>query len=311
MSMRARNDSLIMGVHPAWMMALLAALCFALAARLQTWYQGWSGSRAQTGLLQVLLGDGKKLFAHYFFTQADVYFHGGYYPSMFDQNPNLEYHGLGGPEEDHAGGDQAAGHEEHDHEDDHGEEQPHEHTEPAAEGRQDWIARFGRHFYPSSHVHLSRPMEEREILPWLRLSAELDAHRVETYTVAAFWLRSKLGKVEEAEHFLREGLRANPDSPEILFELGRLLDSNRKDTPRARNLWELALRKWNLTEATKKEPNRLLLAEITVHLARLEEREGNLPAAVHYLGILKMVSPHPDKIQRQIDDLQSKSSTAR
>lgn len=311
MRMRARNESLIMGVHPAWLMALLAALCFTLAARLQTWYQGWSGNRAQTGLLQVLLGDGKKLFAHYFFTQADVYFHSGYYPSMFDQKPNLECHHLEGSEEDHAEHDHADPHEAPGHPEAPAEEPAHGPVESAAEGKQDWIARFGRHFYPSSHVHLSRPMEEREILPWLRLSAELDAHRVETYTVAAFWLRSKLGKVDEAEQFLREGLRANPDSPEILFELGRLLDSNRKDTPRARNLWELALRKWNLTEAPKKEPNRLLLAEITVHLARLEEREGNLPAAIHYLGILKMVSPHPDKIQRQIDELQSKSSTAR
>jgi len=49
---------------------------------------------------------------------------------------------------------------------------------------------------------------------------------VDTYTVAAFWLRSKLGKVSEAEQFLREGLRANPDSDQILFALGQLYFEN-------------------------------------------------------------------------------------
>jgi len=119
-----------------------------------------------------------------------------------------------------------------------------------------------------------------------------------------------LHKVNEAEQFLREGLRANPDSPEILFELGRLLESSRHDSPRARNLWEAALRKWNATEAKKPEPNLLLLAEITVSLARLEERESHWAAAIRYLEILKSVSPNADKIQRQIDELHSKSSTA-
>src|SRR5438309_1796727 len=83
----------------------------------------------------------------------------------------------------------------------------------------DWIERFGRHFLITQHSHLSGG-NEREILPWLRFSAELDPQRVETYTVAAYWLRS-MGKIVEAERFLRDGLLANPGSPEILFELGR------------------------------------------------------------------------------------------
>ena len=37
----------------------------------------------------------------------------------------------------------------------------------------DWIDRFGRHFYPTVHTHLSSG-NEREILPWLKLSAEMD-----------------------------------------------------------------------------------------------------------------------------------------
>ena len=52
------------------------------------------------------------------------------------------------------------------------------------------------------------------------------------------------GKVAEAEKFLRDGLRANPDSYEILFELGRLYYESEHDAARARNVWELALRRW-------------------------------------------------------------------
>src|SRR5437588_9986821 len=81
----------------------------------------------------------------------------------------------------------------------------------------DWVERFGRHFMITEHTHLQGG-NEREILPWLRVSAELDPHRIDTYTVASYWLRSSLGKVDEAEQFLREGLRQNPGSYELWYE---------------------------------------------------------------------------------------------
>ena len=60
----------------------------------------------------------------------------------------------------------------------------------------DWIERFGRHFIITEHTHL-QGAKEREILPWLRISAELDPQKIETYTVAAYWLRDlgKAGKI--------------------------------------------------------------------------------------------------------------------
>ena len=51
----------------------------------------------------------------------------------------------------------------------------------------------------------------------------------ETYTVTAYWLRERMGKVDEAEKFLREGLRENPDSYEIMYELGRVYAENQND----------------------------------------------------------------------------------
>src|ERR1039458_4441227 len=107
----------------------------------------------------------------------------------------------------------------------------------------DWIDRFGRHFRITEHTHLEHN-NEREILPWLRLAAEMDPQKIETYTVGSFFMRQHLNRPREAEAFLREGLRNNPNSYEILFELGQLYDENDHDTDRARDVWQLALRRW-------------------------------------------------------------------
>jgi len=48
------------------------------------------------------------------------------------------------------------------------------------------------------------------MLPWLKLSAELDPQRADTYVVAAYWLRERLGKVDEAENFLRRRTAPHP-----------------------------------------------------------------------------------------------------
>jgi tetratricopeptide (TPR) repeat protein len=155
------------------------------------------------------------------------------------------------------------------------------------------------------HTHLENG-NEREILPWLKLSADLDPQRIDTYTVAAYWLRVRLGKPAEAEQFLREGLRANPDSPEILFELGRLYLENYTDPARARNLWELALRRWQEQEVARKEPNSFVLEEVAANLARLDERAGDFADAIRYLELAKKVSPNPAGLELQIQELKQK-----
>src|SRR5690349_9841470 len=253
---------------PYLVLALLFVACFSIATRLQLWYQGWIGNRSQSsGLINVLMGDSRRLFANHFFVKADVYFHSGYYPSIFDQaklhenSPMTQTSGANAGKHDH-GDNEHAEHEE-------------ERSTDILGPPKNWVDRFGRHFFPSHHTHLERDGDEREILPWLRFSAELDPQRVETYTVAAYWLRSRLGRADEAEQFLREGLRANPQSYEILFELGRVADENRKNLKAARNIWELALRRWQEQEGGKGQPNTFLHQEIVGHLAELEERSGN------------------------------------
>jgi len=256
-------------------------------------------------VLEILMGDSRRLFANHFVTKADVYLHGGVYPSIFDQAQREQKSHLA-KEADSSAHAEEEGHDE-------GEAKPqnnHAHKD-AASGflgqPKDWIDAFGRNFYPTQHRHLDERGNQREILPWLQLAAELNPNQPETYTLSAYWLRQHMGKVKEAEQFLRQGWRANPNSYEILFELGRLREDNDKDFSRARNFYELALKKWRASEAEKKEPDDFSLMQIAGRLARLEENQGQSAKALEYLELLRKVSPSPELIQRQIDELRAKS----
>jgi len=292
-------------------LGLLAMTAFCLATTVEPWFQSWGGNRSQSGnLLQVALGDGRKLFAKHVFTKADAYFHNGYYPTIYDNNQGYEKAHIV-EDMQKAGGD--------------------EEGESNFLGKpMDWIDRFGRNFYPARHTHLGdsgcgssccqrkqdapehghdHPAEggqEREILPWLRLSAELDPERTETYVVSAYWLRRSMNKSMEAQQFLREGLRANPGDSELLYELGCIHDEDRKDPLLARNLWELALNNLPAWQQRRGQTNLLLHAQLLGHLATLEEKQTNYARAVAHLSALKEFSPNRDSIAKWIDDVKAK-----
>jgi tetratricopeptide (TPR) repeat protein len=281
---QAKGFESVKSCAPYLILALLAVLCFSLATDLQPQAAAWS-QRGQDSVMKVLLGDGRQVIAGLLFRRADIYFHSGYYPTIFDSAEP--------PKESHM-----AGHEEH-HDGDHDED------EDFMGKPRDWVDAFGRNFKVTKHTHLGHG-REREILPWLKLSAEMDPHLIDTYTVAAYWLANQLHNVPEAERFLRQGLRENPKSYEILFALGRIYYNNYHDAIRARNVWDLALRHWREQETGKKEPNKFALEEIVVNLGRLEEDEGNFSAAIKYYEEAKNLSPNPAALQRQIDDLKKK-----
>jgi tetratricopeptide (TPR) repeat protein len=290
-----------MSASPLLLFGLALSLTFTISTWVEPHASQWMSSRGSDNLLQVLLGDGRQLLANHLFVEADVYFHSGYYPSIFDSQhapTNSQHLTLSSTTSEtpahpgHSAQEEA--------------EEAHEHAMSFLDRPRDWIERFGRKFAITTHTHLAGG-KEREILPWLRLSADMDPHRIETYTVAAYWLRRELGKPHEAEQFLREGLHANPKSYEILFELGRLADENSQDPARARNLWELAYRRWQEREGPKPEADRdrLSLDAITTHLARVEEQEGNLEKAIFWLEQAKQVSPDPAVLQRHIEQLRA------
>src|SRR6267142_3679943 len=114
-------------MHLGWIIALLFVGALSLSTWLQPWFHSWSGNRSKsTDILTVALGDSRRLFAKHFYVKADAYFHSGYYPTIFDNQPsNGKLHMTGGKSEAHE------------------EEGASFLGEP-----KDWIDRFSRHFYP-------------------------------------------------------------------------------------------------------------------------------------------------------------------
>jgi tetratricopeptide (TPR) repeat protein len=313
--------------HTALSLTLLMVACFGLAAGLAPWFERWEGNRDRAGdLLAVAMGDGRKLFARHVYAKADAYFHSGYYPSIFDYQRGFDRDNLGeklGRETASGAGPECA-------------------TEFLGEPR-DWIGRFSRNFYPSRHVHLGEeqsghvhdencghdheghvhdeqcehdhepglgagekpPAALKEILPWVRLSASLDPEHVDTYLVGAYWLRREMENPREAERFLREGLRALPRHPGLLFELGRIHYEDYQDGGQARNLWELAMKEWRARQSGVPRPDvdAFLYEQIVGNLARLEESQQKWSRALELLEILKPLSPHPDHIQKWMDEI--------
>lgn len=266
---------------------LLLVCCFTLATVLEPQF---SRIRMREGsapsVLAAMMGDSRRMFANHFFAEADAYFHSGFYPSIFD---------TAAPEER---GHLTESHEEH------GKE---EHEGTFLGRPTDWIDRFGRNFFPTIHTHLSNG-QEGEILPWLKLSADLDPTRIETYVTAAYWLRTTLKKPDEAEEFLRQGLRANPDSYEILLELGRIDFYNKGDTRVARNLYELALQKWHEADAAGRKPDGHIYEEIFGEKVRADRKEGDLKQELADLQELLKVSPNKDSLRRTIEELKTQLS---
>jgi tetratricopeptide (TPR) repeat protein len=275
-----------MKASPYLVLALVLTVCFTLATSIEPRAGAWSNRSKSDNVFSVLFGDGRRLFANQFFTMADVYFHSGYYPSIFDLREE-------GPKEIVA--------ESHGHTD-----SPEDELKEDFLGKpKDWIDRFGRHFRITEHTHLEHS-NEREILPWLRLAADMDPQKIETYTVGSFFMRENLNQPREAEAFLREGLRNNPNSFEILFELGRLYNENYHDPDRARNVWQLALRRWLQQDSQAQKENKLDSEEITIQLARLEEDAGNYQDAIRWFQAAQKDSPAPDALQQQIDEIKKK-----
>jgi tetratricopeptide (TPR) repeat protein len=299
--------------------ALLTLLFLVAAVSLATWIQprhaAITGGRSSGSVMKLFFGESRRLFANHLAAQADVYLHGGFYPSIFDQASQQPPQNAG---ESAAAHDEPAGHEhgpDCNHGQDHQADEHDEHDCPDCKGCDtsflkpplDWFEKVGRNFKVTEHSHLEGD-RSREILPWLKLSAELDPQRIETYTVGAYWLCERLGKFQEAEQFLREGQRANPTSYEILFELGRLYSTQLKQPDRARGVWKLALRLWDKVEAGKEKPDTMARGSILVHLAELENRSGNLRLSVDYFEEALKYTPAPERLKERINQLRSKMS---
>jgi hypothetical protein len=276
----------------------LFVLCFGLAADLQPQFSAMRLSRAQGDIFMVLLGDSRRMFANEFYTKADEYYHSGYYPSIYDNRDAFET--------PHMAEDTGAVSSKN-----HGDEGS------FMGPPRDWIDAFGRHFFPDRHTHLdeggpdddlSSSDQVREILPWLKLSTDLDPQNVQNYTVTAYWLRERMHKTDEANEVLLDGLHENPGSCDILFELGRLYEQSYYDTNRAENVWLAAARNWRPIEGVTdaKFANDFIFEKIATQLGDVERDQGHWPQAIAWFRAAQKVSLTPDALQTWINEMKLK-----
>lgn len=283
-----------------------------LQPRLETLSTG--SNLANRSVSEVVLGDFRRLMANQFMVKADEYFHSGYYPSIFDQAKKSSGVMAAEIREDErsqlVSPKAKEEHEDHDHDahhDEHEEKEGHEEADFLGRPR-DVIEAFGRYFFASSHTHLETKQDFKELLPWLKLAAEMDSSRPDAYVLTSYWLRKELGKVDEAEAFLREGWRINPGSVEIMLELGKLYEMDRKDDVRASNLYEAVLKKWarQHPQPTEADYEDSMVEQALGRMARIEEKRGNYPRALYLLEQLVPLSPAKDQISRQILEMRGK-----
>jgi hypothetical protein len=246
--------------------------------------------------MEVAMGDGRRMFADHFFVKADAYFHSGMYPTVYDNRQSFQTPHIAedsGAMKGNNTGDE---------------------TRFLGPPR-DWIDAFGRQFYPSVHTHLSEGGANGkeaantvgEIMPWLKLSTELDPKRVETYTVTAYWLR-RMGKIDDSEEELRAGLRENPGNPQLLFDLGRLFNESHHDPVSARNIWLAGLHNLATLPDKDADQNKFFTEQILAALAHLEEDARHTNQALVWLEQLKNVSTTPQAVQRWIDGLKGQKN---
>lgn len=295
----------------------LVVLAFGLGTTVQP-SLAREGGHDSDNVFKVLFGEGRKMFANHFAVKADVYLHSGMYPSIFDQAAEADEHDAQDESEDHVHGpdcnhtkdeEKEQAHEDHegdDHEDSTGLG-GHECDTSFLGKPRDWFEAMGRNFMVTEHSHLSGG-KEREILPWLEISADLDPQRIETYLVAGYWLANRMDRPKEAEQFLRRGLRANPQSYEILFELGGVYQRHLNDPERARNVWLLALRRWDEVEANKEEPDKVGRNKILGQLAESYLESGHYADAINYFEQAKQYSSAPEAVDMLIQEIRARSS---
>lgn len=282
-----------------YFLVLLALLVFGfgLAAKLQPQFRAMDLSRADGDIFAVALGDSRRMFANEFYTKADVYYHSGFYPTIYDNNEAFKTAHMA--EDTGAVKSSNLG------------------DETGFRGKpRDWLDAFARHFSPehSSHLDEGGPGADlggsdnvREILPWLKLSTDLDPQNVQNYTVSAYWLRERMHKADEANQVLLEGLRNNPGSCDILFELGRLYAESYHDTNRAENVWIAAVKNWRpiAGEGDAQAANDFILEKIATQLGHSQRNAGHWQKAIQWFQTAQKVSRTPEALQERIDEIKT------
>lgn len=150
-----------------------------------------------------------------------------------------------------------------------------------------------RHLTPEQQR--ARARMESEIMPLVRIVTWLDPHFVLAFQVGAWTLGDRLKKPAEAEEFLKEGIRNNPDRYELYSELGFTYFFYLKDYPKAAIAFGRALQLPIAHLNEKKKTIRML--------AYCYEKSGEIEKAVTILEKYIQIDPKNGKARQRLERL--------
>ena len=137
----------------------------------------------------------------------------------------------------------------------------------------DWITAVNDRLQSHEHVHLVRE-KQNEMLPFFAAATTLDPYNVEAVLTAAYWLDGRLGRTDSAVAVLEKGLRDNPGSWEIEYDLAKIYFYRKKDYAQSTAHFSEAVRKAD----PGTDPMRL--AELTYFLGESLESQGKKSEAL-------------------------------
>ncbi len=164
----------------------------------------------------VLFGDMRTMIGREMIAKADEYFHGGVTGLHHHDELEHRHDGTEGPDGDRHGG-------EHDEKHRHGGDGDDDGEPPAYLPIHDpWRFITGKVKPPQVERHLQGETT-RELLPWLWAAMRVAEDDIRAYQNAAYVLDALYGQPEKSLEVYRLGIRKNPASPELEFNLAEML----------------------------------------------------------------------------------------
>ncbi len=144
-----------------------------------------------------------------------------------------------------------------------------------------------------------KPAEEKEVLPWFYVEVAFNPHDIRGYVLGAYWLE-RVGQKEESLKFLREGVKNNPGSAQVLSAIGELYYRQNNHEKAAAYL-ERSCLLWNEAKGPNvvtnrySESDRLFAFDL---LASLYIRQGNYDKALNIYTELLKFGPNPAILEK-------------
>ncbi|MCK4994273.1 MAG: hypothetical protein KAS13_04405 [Candidatus Omnitrophica bacterium] len=195
-------------------------------------------SASQNDMLYKIFGQLRKDIGAFCYLKADQYFHRGSHHADGHKNCSFETHDNDTEK--------------------HSDCEHHLDKKTAPEKPLDLFAKVYKaiHFRPVLHLG---SFENAEILPWFDITTRFNPHFINAYLDGGFWLNTKMNQPDKALAFLRRGLKYNPLSWQIVFQMGEIYFTKKKDYAKSYSYFKHAYYLMNPQPHTMLEEKSVLL----------------------------------------------------